>query len=40
MNLSHIRLEHLFNSKFNTINCTTEKKNLQGKLVLPHIVSR
>ena len=40
MNLLYIRLEHLFNNKFDIINCTTEKKNLQGKLVLPHIVSR
>ena len=29
-----MRLEPVFNNKFNIINCITEKKNLQGKLVL------
>ena len=40
MNLSHMRLEHLFNNKFDIINCTTEKKNLQGKLISLKIEKR
>ena len=39
MNLSYIRLEPVFNSKFNTINCTMGKNNLQGKLILLYATS-
>jgi len=40
MNLSYIRLEHLFNNKFDIINYTMGKNNLQGKLILLKIEKR
>ena len=33
MNLSYIRVEHLFNNKFDIINYIMGKNNLQGKLI-------